>query len=373
MGSISDCCVSDESKRTRHEYEGSQNTDTLPTDPLILSTDDPSNDKPAQTQKSAQQHNTLSNAEGYTDSGPESVHSSSSASSSSKTAQRTEAIKESLTKQTTIIASPPPSNGNGLSLAPESDHEQQSDTERAEKATNKWRIVVTQPLSPRRKLQGPTKSFEYDDHPYSLHKRVQKLLAMGYVRRFNVSSMGPLPLSVLNLVFDFYYFHYADCNSQMSILEDAEKQQKSMALITSENETDEDLAKFLDTILRSKLAEKMWNKFDSDLKGVIETDKIVQFLILPVILYKSTLHHRQTRARGHSRSGSQSRKSGQISKPNLDKKAIKADVEHLAIWILRNYGEQQPDNSYHFILTKEDYMSGKLAVYIEHYIQHYFE
>ena len=88
-----------------------------------------------------------------------------------------------------------------------------------------------------------------------------------------------------------------------------------------------------------------------------------------MILYKSTLQHRQQKERQNG-SPPRNGKNGNSNKPNLDKKSIKSDVEHLAIWIIRNYGERQRDDSYHFVLNKDLYQN-KLAEMIRGYIDEY--
>eukprot|EP01084_Bolivina_argentea_P069829 126994_1 len=183
-----------------------------------------------------------------------------------------------------------------------------------------WRIVVTEPLSPSKKLQNRGGTFETDSHPYSKHKQKQKLLINGYIRRYNITSIIVLPNMIIKLIFEFYYFHFADYNSQQSVLNDINKEKKSIKLIISKSKNEENLSQFLETVLNSKLSEKMWNKFDTGLKGVVETDKFTQFLILPVILYKSTLFHR------HKKENKNNNNNGkQYNKPNLDKKQIKQE------------------------------------------------
>ena len=373
MGTISDCCVSDDNTRLRNDNEGSNNMDTRPTQPLLKQHERSQSDtnfNPSIYTKQDINTNginsnitsitkTTSDEYGYINSGEEQVNNNPP--------KRKVIIKRKKIKSSKINLSAEPIK-QSLSNIP-SNHEDVSNEEsprgHLSKGNSKFRIVITEPLSPKTKLMSHP-SFETDDHPYSKHKRRQKLLTNGYIRRYNITSYV-LSKKLINLIFKFYYFHYADKDSQLSILNNISKQERSMALITSELEYEEDLSQFLDTILKSKLGEKMWTKFDRDLKGVVETDKFNQFLILPVILYKSTLHHRQVKERQNSNGRANN---GPISRPNLDKKAIKSDAEHLAIWIIRNYGERQRDNSYHFVLSKEVYQN-RMAEMVRRYIDEY--
>ena len=58
------------------------------------------------------------------------------------------------------------------------------------------------------------------------------------------------------------------------------------------------------------------------------------------------------------------------NKLDLDKKSIKSDVEHLAIWIVRNYVDKQRDDSFRFVLNKDLYQN-KLVEMIRGYIDEY--
>ena len=375
MGTISDCCVADEATQLRIDNEGS-NMDTRPTQPLIPNRNNPdqrdSNYNPSIYTKQDTSIDTRSNTniQPQPQQKPKKIVKIQKKKRKNIVNLTTDGIKQSLKKK--------PSNHKDILRGAE-EAGKLSTTRinlRAEsidrinienKNNKKIRIIVTEPLSPRKKLKDHA-SFEEDNHPYSLHKYKQKLLTNGYIRQYlNINNKNKNK-NIINLIFKFYYFHYADLDSQLSIINNINKKEKSMKLITSfVNENDEDLSQFLETILKSKLAEKMWNKFDSDLKGVVETDKFAQFLILPVILYKSTLHHRQQKNNNNNNNGGNNN-NNKNKKPNLDKKAIKSDVEHLAIWIIRNFGEKQRDNSFHFVLSKELYQT-KLAEFIDEYIQ----
>merc|ERR550525_2332315 len=152
-------------------------------------------------------------------------------------------------------------------------------------------------------------------------------------------------------IFDFYYFHYADAHSQQSILADSLKQQRCLQWITSPDEEHKDFTEFLQVAVTTHLGEKIWNKMDTELKGVVETHELPDFLVLPVVLYKSTLQMKHRRG----------------TKPKFKKRVIKRDIEHLAVWITMQYGEQQRDGSYHFVLSKELFHSS-LTVYVDRYI-----
>ncbi len=108
---------------------------------------------------------------------------------------------------------------------------------------------MTEPLSPIKKLQN-IGGYEFDDHPYSKHKQKQKLLINGYIRRYNITSITILPNMIINLIFEFYYFHFADYNSQQSVLMDYKKQIKSIKLIIgNKNKNEENLSQFLENEL----------------------------------------------------------------------------------------------------------------------------
>eukprot|EP01083_Nonionella_stella_P089028 248384_1 len=373
MGSITDCCVADDIQRVRIENEGSRDIETrteeeesLPTDHATQNPSIYAKQPDLDTKFTPQIAQPLVRKPLVRKPSPKNPESEpqTEVQRPTFTAPSVTVDPEPQTETETItqITGPTPSDPQTVpSLTVSADEQSESvaveanamSKRKGNRTSNGFKIVVTQPLSPTYKLQR-AKSFWEDDHPYSQHKQRLRVLSNGYIRRYNTTATTSFPVAIRGLIFGFYYFHYADYQSQMSVLNDTQKKKQSIALTTNDKNKDDNLAEFLSTILNSKLADKLWKKFDSDLKGQVETDKFVQFLVLPVILYKSTLFHREN-------------KNAQ-TKPHFDKKAIKHEAEHLAVWIITNFGERQVDGSYHFVLTKKLYQT-ELKRFIQEYIE----
>jgi len=216
-----------------------------------------------------------------------------------------------------------------------------------------FQIVVTTPLSPKHKLTASI-NYQNDDHPYSLDKQRHKVLIDGYLRSedpHNSLGLTHLPF-ISGTIFRFYYFHYADVQTQRSILDDAAKAKRCLKWLTSPDNDSKDFTSFLAVAVSTHLGDKIWNKMDMELRGVVETHELASFLLLPVVLYKSTLALEKEKK----------------SKPKFKKRVIKSDLEHLATWIITTFGEEQADHSFHFVLTKEMFCSS-LTQYVERYMR----
>eukprot|EP01084_Bolivina_argentea_P241097 404827_1 len=135
---------------------------------------------------------------------------------------------------------------------------------------------------------------------------------------------------------------------QLVILEDEDLREKSVALVTGDNNA---FIKFLKTLLKSKVSEKVWNQCDPNGTGKIETKKFRYFFFAPVKLFKIRIHER---------------KHGNKTVPTLDKKDLIPEFCHLATWIIRRYGEKQQDGGATFVLTKENYAKN-IIDYVESY------
>jgi len=137
-------------------------------------------------------------------------------------------------------------------------------------------------------------------------------------------------------------------NAMRSALDDPALQALSVQLVTAYNGK---FIKFVEKLLKSKLKDKIWSKCDSMGEGRIDGEKFMYFWILPVTLFKVARHQKQTKTKG---------------RPKLDDKAMRREVRHLAVWIIRRYGVRQEDGSYSFILEREGF-DKKIMKYLKEY------
>ena len=137
---------------------------------------------------------------------------------------------------------------------------------------------------------------------------------------------------------------------QLEILENDDLRQRSVKLVTSDNN---EFIKFLKKILKSKLNEKIWSKCDPNGSGKIETEKFMYFWTLPVTLFKVAVFQRRNNTK---------------EKPKLDQKELKKEFTHLATWIIRKYGERGDDGGSTFTLTKENFAKD-IVDYVKKYAE----
>ena len=79
---------------------------------------------------------------------------------------------------------------------------------KAIKRESSMRIVVTTPLSPKERLT--------EDHPYTAHKQRHQILIDGFIRIHSDSKLGLINLALNTTVLSYFYFHFADTQSQQS-------------------------------------------------------------------------------------------------------------------------------------------------------------
>ena len=177
----------------------------------------------------------------------------------------------------------------------------------------------------------------------------QKNIVNGYIREYQslLQTDNNLYNNIPQLIWVICLSYYA-LNKQILILEDVELKNKSIELVTG---NDNDFIKFLIKILRSKLKDRIWGKCDPNKNNEISTEKFVYFWLLPVTLFKVAVHQRETKDN---------------TKPKLDQKQFKKEYIHFATWIIRTKGEIQNDGAAKFVLKKENY-NEKLIDYAKQY------
>ncbi len=138
---------------------------------------------------------------------------------------------------------------------------------------------------------------------------------------------------------------YDNLDLQEEIVNDDTKREQSLAIFTSENGG---LITFLEKYLKSKIVEKMWIKLDSKQRGYIEITSFPDLIAFVVILYKVKVHQQKTKSK---------------TKPAMDNKQVRAEIEHIAIWMAKTYVYQ--DNI--FKLTQDDFQN-KFASWAQEYV-----
>merc|ERR1712087_685437 len=108
---------------------------------------------------------------------------------------------------------------------------------------------------------------------------------------------------------------YESTEARDEILRDAAKRQQSLETL---READGGLIKFLSKYLKSKIVEKMWSKLDAQQQGHVGVASLPDLIAFVVILWKVKVHQQKTKSKG---------------KPQMDNKAVRAQMEHLAVWI----------------------------------------
>eukprot|EP01084_Bolivina_argentea_P241961 406045_1 len=103
---------------------------------------------------------------------------------------------------------------------------------------------------------------------------------------------------------------------------------------------------FLETSLNDKVVGQLFSKFKSN---KVDAKNLVSLLTLTVIIYQVKLHKM---------------KSGSTTKPPLDSAKIKSSVEHLAVWVVRTFGENT-NNKKNVSVTDDDgkTINGEFNVY----------
>jgi len=174
------------------------------------------------------------------------------------------------------------------------------------------------------------------------------------------------PLRHLALASTLKKHKLTDASSQQAIIDNTIKASRCMAWITSSEHGQQSFTNWLQIVVSTALGEKMWNKFDVHSRGIVETHELAEFLLLTVVLYKSTSEMRRQRQMQRER-----RLKGHTPKvPQLNKAAMREDLEHLAVWIICNKGDQTTEGAFQFILTKQKFKSSfGLQLYVEEYIE----
>jgi len=137
---------------------------------------------------------------------------------------------------------------------------------------------------------------------------------------------------------------YGDISLQDEILNDDTKKAASLEHLCSDNNG---FLLFLSKYLKSKSMDKVWNKLASKQSQCVEMSHFPDLITFVLILYKVKIHQQKT---------------GTKTKPAMDNKEMRASIEHLAIWIVKNVFVDE------FKLTKDEFMDN-FGNWCEQYIE----
>eukprot|EP01083_Nonionella_stella_P063978 166319_1 len=140
---------------------------------------------------------------------------------------------------------------------------------------------------------------------------------------------------------------YEDDSVQHEILSNETRKAQSLALLSSANGG---LIKFVQKHLKSKIVTKMFAKLDPEKKGFIQMSSFPDLIAFLAILYKVKVHQQKTKTK---------------TKPKLDNKAVRGEVEHLALWIAKTH-VYDADNE--FKLTQDEFQN-KFGLWCQDYLQ----
>eukprot|EP00484_Ammonia_sp_Unknown_P009791 CAMPEP_0197055072 /NCGR_PEP_ID=MMETSP1384-20130603/56826_1 /TAXON_ID=29189 /ORGANISM="Ammonia sp." /LENGTH=202 /DNA_ID=CAMNT_0042488503 /DNA_START=21 /DNA_END=629 /DNA_ORIENTATION=+ len=146
-----------------------------------------------------------------------------------------------------------------------------------------------------------------------------------------------------------------DVESQLAIFNNATYKERTMALLS---EHDGAFQRFARKYSAKLFSDAVWKKLDTKNKGYIERSRhFANVFAFAVMLYKTKQHQKMTNSK---------------DKVKLDKPELLKDVKHISVWIVRKYGEPDPnsmDDEYVFKVTKTQF-GERFSDWIQAYLQH---
>ena len=182
-----------------------------------------------------------------------------------------------------------------------------------------------------------------------IHRYKHELTVSGYLRGMDSELSLTISdcVSAIEAISDLSYFHYEDFRCQQSILKDETKAKRAMKWIRTTHDSAGDYLEFLKLAVSKEWAERVWAIVDSERKGVVHITELLDFFMFSVVSHQESM--------------------GRNLEISSKKEEIKADLEHLAIWIAVHYGYQQADHSFHLKMTKQIF-STKMTYFVQQYI-----
>ena len=165
--------------------------------------------------------------------------------------------------------------------------------------------------------------------------RKAEYATFGFIRHHsNISLLEyDIPEVIMQICTIFYYD-----NRQVSILQNEQLRALSVKLVTSDGN---EFIRFMTKFLRTQRCQQLWDKIDTKGKGKIDTKQFEHFWTQPTVFFKVSMYQRRTRTENTPKW--------------RDMKNVKKEHKHLAMWIIRKYGERQSDETYSFTLKHKNF------------------